>query len=626
MGQIAGIFYFDQRPLSANNRAEVYRGLEMLSSDEVNLSEAPGLIMADRRQPSQSRRSIPPYNPAAAHCSWDGRIDNRKQLVDSGYGNADASDAEFALALFSSGGAAALHDLVGDWSLALGATDARAVLLARDFAGVRPLYYHHTPERLIWSSSLDLIRRWAGANDLDAGYLAQYLATGSAAGLTPFRAIKPVPPGRALRFSKIGVEVTQFWQLPADRTLRCQDDREYGERCRALLEEAVRARLSMPGAACAELSGGLDSSSVVCVADRAIVARSVPVSRLITLSYRDSGSHDREFMREVRAVCSADSVEFDLEATSAAAIGSVGSGQPLLWVPRFAEVSRWMRSVGSSVLLSGRLGDLVMGNWFDGSEQVGQRLYDWRISDAIRMSFAWSQILNQPAPAILWNAVRQPARAIHPAGLEFLTSTVRKRILDQRENPEDDPYRHAPPGRRSRSRALHEALRSCTLECPEPFLRLSYTHPLAHRPLVEFMMSIPSDTVYRPNEPRRLMRRALAGLLPAPVLTRRSKSSYQAAFRRALVPLAQEMLRRPAAIRLVERSLADRQRIEARLSRYVAGLECGETHLRSAILLEFWLRNLEAQPLAAQSPLPPATAPAPPLPERQTQRHSAATA
>ena len=59
-----------------------------------------------------------------------------------------------------------------------------------------------------------------------------------------------------------------------------------------------------------------------------------------------------------------------------------------------------------------------------------------------------------------------------------------------------------------------ETLEVRALECPEALQRRTCSHPFSHRPLVEYMMTIPPEIVYRPGEPRRLMRRALSGIVP----------------------------------------------------------------------------------------------------------------
>ena len=128
------------------------------------------------------------------------------------------------------------------------------------------------------------------------------------------------------------------------------------------------------------------------------------------------------------------------------------------------------------------------------------------------------------------------------------------------------------------------------LQPPEPLQWLDYTHPFAHRPLVEFLMTVPANVLCGPGEPRRLMRRALSGAWPPKLRKRRSKGYFDAPWLEALRPLARGLLK-TRQLQLVERGFVDRASVLSRLERLAAGLECNEPQLRQIILLELWLRN-----------------------------------
>jgi len=148
----------------------------------------------------------------------------------------------------------------------------------------------------------------------------------------------------------------------------------------------------------------------------------------------------------------------------------------------------------------------------------------------------------------------------------------------------------APPERRKHFQALSMMLELRALQAPEPLLCLDYTHPFAHRPLVEFLMSVPAEVLCGPGEPRRLMRRALPDLWPPKLRKRRSKGLFDAPWQEALRPLARDLLK-ARQLELVERGFVDRSSVRARLERLAAGLECNESQLRQIVMLELWLRN-----------------------------------
>ena len=583
MGRLTGAFYFDSQPVPAGQASGLRAECE-----------------ADPRDwPSGNGRFV---SGGGDVCTWDGRIDNRKDLLlQLGQDLPEGpSDAALALKLYQTNGIDGFRNLVGDWSLALWNARSRTVVLASDYAGIRPLYYHHTLRGLTWSSRLSDLAEGMGSQILDEDYAASFLVTGHAALRTPYRDVLPVPPGHAVSVAEERMAIRPFWSLPVERTIRYQDERLYEEQLRALFQEAVKVRLRADSPVCAELSGGLDSSSVAAAADEIAAANG-----LVTFSYTHEGCPDERYFRAMERERNLNGVHFDMEQFPFVAVDQTGHAAPGWWGPLFAELARQMNGIGSAVLLTGQLGDLIMGNSPDDSDQVADFLDQRQYLGAVREAFAWSQSLGVPVYPILWQAVqtkyfsrtgsttpRSPATASRYAGVTSLTEGLQERLASDRRNGEGKAaWKAASPGRRRRFRAVSDALMARNLQVPETLQHISYAHPFAHRPLVEFMLTIPPAVVCRPGEPRRLMRRAFAGLLPPSILKRQSKAAYGAVYRRALLPLAVEALRDPARMRSVESGLVDCESVTGRLQAFVDGLECNESQLRNILLFEFWLRN-----------------------------------
>ena len=94
------------------------------------------------------------------------------------------------------------------------------------------------------------------------------------------------------------------------------------------------------------------------------------------------------------------------------------------------------------------------------------------------------------------------------------------------------------------------------------------------------------------------MRRAFQGLWPAELRKRRSKDSFGGVFLESLRPLANELLKGPRQMQVVERGYVEVESIKKRLERLSHSLECNEPQLRQIILLEFWLRGCDKRPRA----------------------------
>ena len=618
MSKFCGVCHFDSQPVSREDATRVQTALTVPGYTAPREYRDPGLLMGWAAG-SDAPRSRGLFQSADRSVSlWDGRLDNRKDLLQQTGLHSDCPDSAIVLCLYQQKGVNGLCDVVGDWSLCIWDANSHEIVLASDYAGIRPLYYRRSVDSLYWSSSLADLVRWTGVTELDDLYIGSILVHGRASTQTPYAGIFAVPAGHAVLIAQDRIAKRAFWSLPIHQEIRYQDERRYEERMLELFRESVQARISVDSPVCAELSGGLDSSSVVCMADR--LRREAPgrAPNLTTFSYTHEDCPDEKYFREIERACHLSGCHLELQEYPLI-VSNQAAAAPAWWEPRFRELARRMAAMGSAVLLTGQLGDLIMGNSTDDSGQVAEWLAKGRFWEAAREAYAWGRSMQVPIYPILWRSMREAyfswvppvspraaVGAIRASTEDSLVEGLRTRLgMYEQERLGDDPWRHAPPGRRGRFRAAGEMLRSRSLQTPETLQHISYTHPYAHRPLVEFMLTIPAQVVYQPNQPRRLMRRAFAGLLPPLVLGRKSKAAYTSMYVGALMPLAVALLKRPNEIQLVDRGYVDRKSLTGRLERFTQGLDCNESQLRSVILLEFWLRNRVAPQYTMTSPAPP---------------------
>lgn len=551
-----------------------------------------------------------PANPEerAAILHWDGRLDNRDDLVlklrESLRG--DTSNAALALAAYECWGPDGLVHLIGDWSAVIDDRVNGAAVLASDFAGVRPLYYHVRRGQVFWSSCLQSLVEETKVSEIDDHYVAGFLMFGGCPNRTPYRGIYSVPAGHTVRVSAKEIEIRPFWTLPTQDLVRYNSEHRYEEQLRALFREAVAVRLRTGSPVLAELSGGLDSSSVISMANHLIRSGAVEASRLAPVSYVWRDSLDEAFIREVESFCGLEGVHISTHDHPLLSETEAPGATPAEFAPLRRSVAAIAERLNAGVFLTGQNGDLMMGNWFDDSLQVAGSLRRLRFGRACEDALAWSKILGLPVLWILWRALRASLpSALAPADAYTMSdgSYAPKRAetsfhpgFSERTGIFEpgrffsNTWRDASPERRKYFQALSMMLELRTLQAPERLQHLDYTHPFAHRPLVEFLMTVPSDVLCGPGEPRRLMRRALADLWPPTLRKRRSKGYFDAPWLEALRPLARRFLQTPR-LQVIERGFVDRGSVLSRLERLAAGLECNEPQLRQIILLELWLRN-----------------------------------
>jgi len=541
---------------------------------------------------------------------WDGRLHNREDLLRrlQDWLRGDTSDAAIARATYERWGISGLVHLIGDWSVVIRDRVKRTTVLASDFAGVRPLYYHVQPGGVLWSSRLESLVDATKISDLDEQYLAGFLMFGGRPNRTPYKGIYSVPPGHAVSVSSDETNIQRFWELPVGDVIRYRNERRYEEQLRMLFREAVAVRLQTESPVLAELSGGLDSSSVVCMANDLIRSGAVSAPRLDGVSFVWRNSLDEPFIREVESHCRIEGVHISTHDVPLTTEAQVGHAMPEAFEPLRTSVAATARKFGAKTILTGQNGDLTMGNWFDDSLQVAASLRCLRVGRACEEALAWSKILRRPVHQILWRGLQAALPpTLAPAAIyttidgsytpksteTSLTSSFSDRTgLYQSDSFFSNTWMQAPPERRKYFRALTTLLELRQLQPPDLLRHLDYTHPFAHRPLVEFLMSVPKEVLCGPGEPRRLMRSTFSDLWPVKLRERRSKGLFNAPWQEALRPLAHALLK-AKQLHVVERGIVDRANVRSRLERLSAGLDCNTSQLRLIVLLEFWLRNRE---------------------------------
>ncbi len=128
--------------------------------------------------------------------TWDGRLDNRDELVRqlSGRPLNDTSDAFVVGAAYERWGTDCFAKLIGDWALIVWDPIARSLILAKDPIGTRHLYYSAERDQVTWSTILDLLVPPARPIKFEEEYIAGWLTFFPAVHLTPYVGIYSVPP------------------------------------------------------------------------------------------------------------------------------------------------------------------------------------------------------------------------------------------------------------------------------------------------------------------------------------------------------------------------------------------------------------------------------------------------
>jgi asparagine synthase (glutamine-hydrolysing) len=296
---IAGIIRMDDRDASAELAGAMIDVLAHRGDERGVWCDGPAALASRGQHAGAGLRhetQVVRHREAGWFLVGDARIDNREDLARTlGLGNAHLlSDGAVILGAYERWGEACPVHLVGDFSFAIWNAGSRTLFCARDAMGVRPFYYAHSPRRLAFASEIKALRVLDDVSDaLDPEQVAMFLeAEQDDRDRTLFREIRRLPAAHCMTVSARGVSLREYWTLDTSREIRFATDGEYAEALREQFTTAVRCRLRGSHAVGATLSGGLDSSSIVCTARNLV--RESGSSLLQTFSLVFPGLPDNE--------------------------------------------------------------------------------------------------------------------------------------------------------------------------------------------------------------------------------------------------------------------------------------------------------------------------------------------
>jgi len=219
------------------------------------------------------------------------------------------TDGEVIIHAYEQYGIKCLSRFNGMWAFALWDERNHRLFCARDRLGVKPFYYHFDGYRFLFASEIKALLQDKNIkrqpNDL---IIFDYLVHGYVdhSDETFFAGIKQLPPAHYLIIDDGNIKIDRYWDLGPAQCLDDITDEKAAAHFHELFEDSVRLRLQseVPVGTC--LSGGLDSSSVVCVINRLLNEGHVPNQAVIgerqkTFSscFEDERFDERRFIQEV---------------------------------------------------------------------------------------------------------------------------------------------------------------------------------------------------------------------------------------------------------------------------------------------------------------------------------------
>lgn len=195
-------------------------------------------------------------------------VELREELKREGYQFSSRTDTEVILAAYDQWGKNALNRFVGMFAFAILDRYAHKLFIVRDFFGIKPLYYSFSGGRFSFGSEIkELLQLSEISRAVNPQGLHDYLLYGLTdhSDTTLFQDIKILPPAHYMEIDltkPFRAEPVRYWDVAIDVTQKISED-EATERFREIFMENIRLHLRSDVPIGAALSGGLDSSSVV---------------------------------------------------------------------------------------------------------------------------------------------------------------------------------------------------------------------------------------------------------------------------------------------------------------------------------------------------------------------------
>jgi asparagine synthase (glutamine-hydrolysing) len=561
MSGIAGIWNRDGRradpeQLSAIGARQAHRGPD---GEGHWVRGAVGLTCHILRATPQSLDEVQPLvHPSGAVAVFDGRLDTRGELLAALHAPGlcpESSDAAFVLAAYDAYGDGFVDHLNGDFALALFDPRRERLLLARDAIGIKPLHYCFVRDTFLFASEIKCLLEHPDVSTAPSDdTLADFLIRGGAPGTggrTFFEGIFTVPPSHVAVVTGRGFVTRRYWDFDLDRQVRLGSFGEYAEAFAHHFTVAVRRRLRTSQPAAVSVSGGLDSSSIFCVAQRGSLHAAgvhAPVG-LSHMSPEGSPADERRFLLEIERAYGV-----AINRIPGGFPGVMGQSRNELWhveAPfldglgnRLHVLLQATRERGTRVLLGGQWGDQVLcerGYLVDLTRRfrwktVWTHLQEYRRwhEDVENPGFTREfrrELIRFHAPATLVAAVKRLRSILRPsaASVRWYTDAFSQRATE----PE---WRQSIPAQSrgsAHAQSLYREVRnSYHVLCMESndkaaaMYGLEMAFPFLDRDLLSFLMAVPGDMQTWKGIPKAFLRQGLRHIVPEPILARRGKADF----------------------------------------------------------------------------------------------------
>lgn len=568
MSGIVGIFHRDGRPANPGDLTRMVDAIAHRGPDGSAIWHDGSVGFGHRMlwtTPESLHEKLPLYrSDANVAITADARIDNRDELLNllgiQERKDVAITDSELILEAYLKWGEQTPEKLLGDFAFAIWDGRKKLLFCARDIMGVKPFYYYLSENTFVVASEIkEMFCLKEVPRRINETRIAEFIVREiHDAAPTFYQDIVALPAAHWIIVSRDSIRKQRYWSLDPEREIRLSSDDEYAEMFKSIFFDSVGCRLRSAFPVGSHLSGGMDSSSITCVARN--ILNSKKQGMLHTFSCVFPGLSDAIDER-VYSQSVVDMGGILPHSIDMSAVGPLVDIDQILFhldEPHYAcnlylkwEIFKDARNSNVRIILDGTDGDTTVSYGFDYLTEL-TRSFRWAelLKEAKKLSritrarvlriigelsvkpFVPSWIMaiidhEETKKLIYGQSInRDFARRIGLA--HYLNQFSKHNLLRYKSVRENHCRGIQMPAFTLGFELLDKAARHFDIEIRYPFF---------DRRLIEFCVALPSVQKFSHGWNRGIMRRALKDVLPLKVLRRIGKSDLSSNFYRNLASI-----------------------------------------------------------------------------------------
>lgn len=241
----------------------------------------------------------------------DARIDNRNELSKLlGVEDHDnIPDTYFILRAYEKWKEKCPEYLLGDFAFVIWDPNNETLFCARDHMGVKPFYYYLSDNLFVCASELkaffDIPQIKLKLNEEKIGLFLMEIEDNKS---TFYKNIYSLTPAHSVTITKDQNKFRKYWELDPDLEISLNSEDEYIATFLKIFEESINCRLRSEFSIGFDLSGGLDSSSIVCMVKHLITKQAIKMKKINTFSFVSSKSKNNSEYNYIKKVTNMDNI------------------------------------------------------------------------------------------------------------------------------------------------------------------------------------------------------------------------------------------------------------------------------------------------------------------------------